>query len=146
MKNIREELKLFNSIIKEIDVLYGEIAHRSGLTDSSFWVLYYLTQMEEEITQKAICEQWVLSKQTVNNAIVDLTKKGYIFLSQSEKDGRLKCIFLTDEGEIFTEIHIKKIFEMEEEILSEMSSDEIGHLISSNMQYLKLLRKKVKEK
>ncbi|MEG1887499.1 MAG: MarR family transcriptional regulator [Oscillospiraceae bacterium] len=145
MENIRNELKLFDGIIKEIDALYSELARRSGLSDSSFWVLYYLTQLEEEITQKSICEQWALSKQTVNNAINDLLKKGYIYLLESKSDRRSKEIFLTESGERFTEIHIKKIFSIEESIFSEMSREERANIINSNKKYLNLLRKELQK-
>ncbi|MEF9945559.1 MAG: MarR family transcriptional regulator [Lachnospiraceae bacterium] len=143
MNTIRNELKLFDSIIMEIDALYSELAKRSGLTDSSFWVLYYLTQLDEEITQKSICDQWALSKQTVNNAIHDLQKKGYIYLIESQRDRRSKQICLTPSGAEFTELHIKKIFAMEESIFSQMSPKERKHLISSNETYLHFLRQEL---
>lgn len=143
MKTIRDELKLFNAIIKEIDALYSALAHRSELTDSAFWVLYYLTQMEEDITQKSICEQWALSKQTVNNAIRDLQKKGYICLLESQKDRRSKQISLTQLGKAFTKKHIESIFNMEKSIFSQMSQEERDHLISSNATYLRLLRHEI---
>lgn len=143
MPRFRNDIKLFDSIVLEIDSLFGEMARRSGLTESSFWILYYLTQLEEEITQRAICERWTLSKQTVNNAIGDLQKKDYIYLVESTTDRRTKQIFLTKAGEEFTEIHIKKVFKMEENIFSKMSEDERTQLMSSSKKYLQLLQQEL---
>lgn len=99
--------------------------------------------MEEEITQKAICEEWALSKQTVNNAILDLRKKGYISLLESETDRRSKKIILTKSGREFAEKHIETIFKMEESIFCQMNIEEREHLISSNAKYLKLLQNEI---
>ncbi len=144
-KTIREELKEFNTVIKEIDAVYGEMAKHSGLTDSAFWALYYLGQMEGDRTQKAICEQWALSKQTVNNAIRDLQKAGYICLAESATDKRSKQILLTEKGQRFSAEHIGNIFCIEAAVFAGMTQSERSTLVKINQKYLKLLRQEMKK-
>lgn len=144
-ETIREELKQFNTVIKEIDAAYGEMAKDSGLTDSAFWALYYLAQMEGSRTQKAICDQWALSKQTVNNAVRDLEKSGYIYLTESAIDKRSKQILLTEKGQCFSDEHIGRIFRIEEAVFAGMTSAERLSLVTINQKYLKLLHQEMKK-
>ncbi|MEG0291940.1 MAG: MarR family transcriptional regulator [Anaerovoracaceae bacterium] len=140
MNEIRQQLKEFNTIIKEIESLYSSFAKDSGISESVFWVLYYAAQMGESFTQKSISKEWKLSKQTVNNAIRSLLSKGYITLTPSKGDQRNKEIQLTPLGQDFVKEFIVPVFEIEEAIFNQMAASHRQNLIKTNSIYLDNLR------
>lgn len=139
-ENIRQQLCELNTVLKETDAIYGELAKRSGLSNSAFWLMYSLHEADGICTQREICDQWTMSKQTVNSALKGLEKSGYIVLTSSETDKRSKHIALTDKGLQFAHENIDVVFELEESTLGKMSYVECVAMIESNQKYQKLLR------
>lgn len=137
---IREQLNHFYAIIKDLDALYSSFARSAGLSDSTFWILYYLWEETDECTQHSICEKWALSKQTVNNAIKDLERDGLIELTESTKDKRRKRISFTLKGVEFCETHVGRVYRIDQKIFEEMTEEERDSLIRSNAKYLDMLR------
>ena len=139
-KKAHEQLIEFYSVLKEIDSLYSKYAIQSGLSESAYWVMYTIRQIEGECTQKSICEQWSFSKQTINSSLKILEKQGLITLEASSHDKRSKQIILTQAGDTFAKEHIDIIFEMEENTFDKMSHVERTAMIESNRRYLELFR------
>lgn len=131
------------SIWKETDAIYSELARRSGLSDSAYWILYSAYVMQGECTQKSICDQWAMSKQTVNSALKDLEKKGIITLELAEADRRSKYVVLTDYGMEFVSEKIGIIFHVEKRTMQRMSDEERTAMIESSRRYLELFQEEV---
>ena len=144
MKKIRQALRTFNSIHKETDAIYSELAKKTGLSDCAFWLMYSIREADEICTQKDFCGQWTMSKQTVNSALKTLEKKGYLALKSSETDKRSKNITLTDKGIEFASQHIDIVFKLEQCAFQRMSDAERVVLIESSRKYQELLREEVK--
>ncbi|HWQ74600.1 MAG TPA: MarR family transcriptional regulator [Syntrophomonas sp.] len=140
MKEIRQQLRDFNTIIKETDAIYGELAKQSGLSDCAFWLMYSLCEADGECTQKDLCDQWIISKQTVNSALKGLEKNGYITLTSSETDKRSKYIVLTDKGVRFAHEHIDIVFKLEELAFEKLSVTERAAMLEANRKYQELLQ------
>jgi DNA-binding MarR family transcriptional regulator len=139
-EKIRQQLRNFNTVIKETDAVYGELAKQSGLSDCAFWLMYSLREADGKCTQKELCDQWVISKQTVNSALKGLEKSGYVSLISSETDKRNKYITLTDKGILFARKNIDIVFELEELAFNKMSVAERAAIIEISQKYQKLLR------
>ncbi len=140
---IHEQLMECYSIWKETDSLYSEMARKSGLSDTAYWVLYSIWLFGSKCTQKDICEQWSFSKQTVNTALRNLERKGFISLVQVESDKRSKYVVLTEEGKRFASKYIKIILQIEEITLHKMSDAERDAMIRSSRRYLELFREEI---
>jgi DNA-binding MarR family transcriptional regulator len=139
-EKIRQQLRNFNTVIKETDAVYGELAKQSGLSGCAFWLMYSLREADGKCTQKELCDQWVISKQTVNSALKGLEKSGYVSLISSETDKRNKYITLTDKGILFARKNIDIVFELEELAFNKMSVAERAAIIEISQKYQKLLR------
>lgn len=125
MKNkLHDELLEFYSIWKETDAIYRKLAKRSNLSESGYWVFYAVYENEGRCTQKDICDQWSMSKQTVNSALKELEKRGCITLEVSEFDRRSKYIVLTKSGRKLAGEIIDTIFKLEESTLMKMDEAE----------------------
>lgn len=137
---IRRQLREFNAVYKETDAIYSEFAKMSGLSDCAFWLMYSICEANGECTQKEICGQWTMSKQTVNSALKGLEKNGYITLKSSETDKRSKYITLTEKGAEFARENIDIVFELEQLALQKMSDADRIALIENNRKYQELFR------
>lgn len=137
---IHRQMQEFTAIYKETDAIYSGFAKRSGLSDCAFWLMYSLYETNGQCTQKEICGQWTMSKQTVNSALKGLEKNGYIVLTSSDTDKRSKHIELTDKGIQFARENIGIVFELEQRVFQKMSDDERKAMLESNRRYQALLR------
>ena len=75
--------KLFQDYIclqHQIDECYHELAVRQRLSDSALLVLWSLLELGEGCTQRDICRQFALKKQTVHYSVRKLAKEGFMFL------------------------------------------------------------------
>lgn len=139
-EHIRRQLYEFNTIYKETDAIYSELAKLSGLSNCAFWLMYYICEKNGKCIQKEICGQWTMSKQTVNSALKGLEKNGYITLTSSEEDKRSKYISLTDKGQKFAHEHIEIVFKLEQLALQKMSDEERISMIENNRNYQRLFQ------
>ena len=78
--NRKEQLPAMNRQIKELSGVYRSALSRLGLSENEFWIWYALLIMEEAYSQQDLCDEWSLSKQTVNTIITGMVKKGYVEL------------------------------------------------------------------
>ena len=62
----------YNSMIKEHENLYRQIAKRFGLSECAFWILYSLRETDVVVTQSELCFALSQPKQTINTALKKL--------------------------------------------------------------------------
>jgi DNA-binding MarR family transcriptional regulator len=135
---IHLQLKEFNTILKETDAIYSRLARQIGLSDCGFWLMYSIREADGKCTQRELCDQWIMSKQTVNSALKKLEKKGYITLTSSKTDKRIKYITLTDEGIQYAQKTIDIVFGLEKLALEKMSPSERVNMIKTAQKYQEL--------
>ena len=74
------ESREFNRMYKEVDELYHEVALKSGLSDTSFLVLFSIVELGDGCLQIDIANRYFISKQTISSSVRALEQKGYIYL------------------------------------------------------------------
>lgn len=75
---------------------------KCGVGYNHFAVLYSLMD-KGECTQKLICDEWYLPKQTVFNICKEYKEKGWIEFGESDTEKRAKVMRLTAEGRAYAE-------------------------------------------
>ncbi|WP_019177176.1 MarR family winged helix-turn-helix transcriptional regulator [Methanomassiliicoccus luminyensis] len=135
-RQLRELISLF----KEGDAIYGEFAKQSGLSISAFWLMCSIREEDGKRTQKEICDQWAITKQTINSALKGLEKRGYITLEPSEIDRRGKYVILTEKGVKFAQENIDMVFEAEQLAFQKMNHVERRTLMECSRKYHELFR------
>ena len=83
------ESREFNRMYKEVDELYHEVALKSGLSDTSFLVLFSIVELGDGCLQIDIANRYFISKQTISSSVRALEQKGYESLSYCR--GRTVC-------------------------------------------------------
>lgn len=140
---VNEKWALMNKLNKEYDNLYHKVATFYNLSDSAFWILYYLYENKQGCTQKEICSDWYFSKQTINSAIKDLEKKGYISLYYENDNRKRKNIVLTSEGLEIANNTVEKIIEAENRAFSKIDQKELDRFINFFQNQLFFLKEEI---
>lgn len=143
LENINKQWETLNKINREWDNLYHQVALKSNLSDSNFWVLYCLCSNEEGITQMDICYEWNFNKQTVNSAIKDLKTKGYIDLKYEEGNNKSKKIVLTEKGKEISK-KVQEVIKVENIVANKTDEKQFEEVIHFFKEQLDLFKEEIK--
>ena len=121
--NTYEFTKIMGGIsVTRIRLVYIAWAKKHGLSYNVLAVLY-TAYNNDGCTQKSICREWGLLKQTANNTCQSLKKSGIITLTQGVKDKREMNIHLTEKGMEFAEPVIRGLLEIESRAIKRLGDN-----------------------
>lgn len=126
------ETERYTYLAGEINALYHEAAVKMGLSDSAQNILYVICKKEGQCLQSEISKLTGISRQTINSAIRKLEKDGIVYLEQGK--GRNTILCLTEKGKEFALEKIYPLYEIENKIWNEWTTEE-------QQQYLALTKK-----
>ena len=141
--NFKSELRQLFDIMNETDKMYNVLAKKVDLSFNQLIILYYL-RTHKNVTQKNIASDMLVPKQTINSILNNWIKDGFIIF-QNESSKKNKIILLSEEGEEVLGVKIDNIMDKENLILSKFSQSEVEALVSSNLEYLKIMKEVIKE-
>lgn len=81
------------------------------------------------LTQRAIVEEWGLSKQTVNAVITRFRERHLITVRTSPKDQRSKLIELTPQGRTWAVQILQPLFELEHQTVAAITPEEFQQML-----------------
>ena len=137
--NMHPGMKEFNRIFNEYNHIYHDIALKLGLSDSGFDILYTICDIGNGCLQKDICENTMLSKQTIHSSVQKLMRDG--FLSLEAGRGRDMHIFLTPAGKAMLDEKIAPAIQIENLAFTDMTEEEQTEFLRLNRKYADNLRK-----
>lgn len=137
--NSNDNLRLFNKICKETNVIYHNYASSKGVSDTTFWILYSIYYYGEGITQTDICEEWFYSAQTINSALKSMEQKGLITLRLAPESKKNKQIFFTDTGRSLADELVLPVIKAEEQSFTGFDKKELEAMFDVSFKHLKQL-------
>lgn len=114
-------LKRFYLTWQKLNHVYENYAKEQDLTYISMFVLQLL---DDDTTQKELCDTLFFPKQTVNKVILSFEKKGYVKLIENPNDKRSRSIILTEKGRAFQNRIISFIEQAELEAFASLTTKE----------------------
>jgi len=135
-----EFMKRTGERANKINRIYADWAKAHGVNYNVMAVLY-TAYNNDKCSQKYICEQWSVPKQTVNTTCKDLTASGIIEQAQSTGDKREICISLTEKGKAFATPLVTELLEIENRILGSMGQEQITRFFDLLMTYAETVEK-----
>ena len=114
---------------------YEDYAKSVGLNFTSLSILSAIYETEN-CTQKMLCEQCFLPKQTVNSAVTAFYKRGWIRMQELPEDRRNKTIHFTEQGRHEAACILQKVQESERTAMDRLSREEQDLLISLTRRYV----------
>lgn len=144
-RDINTLLKAMNYQVKKIEAIYYKLALNLKMSESEFWILYMLSEAEQEYSQQKISEELSISKQTINSAIQDLLQREYIFLELSPVSARRKNVRMTEKGKRFVEESIVPLQEAEREASLKMDSFSQSQYVTLSQAYAANLQREIEK-
>lgn len=144
MNNIENAIKQYYIEMLTTDRLYAEISRKSGISFTQMIILYHLEHIKD-VTQKNLCNDLALPKQTVNTILSNWKKEGileFYFTSGNQKN---KYIRLTSKGIIYLNKSLDNVHKIEEKVMRLMGPSNMEALIKTNNLYTELLKEEVKK-
>ena len=113
---IRENARRLVLAICKANEVYYRCEQEKRISDTELCVLYALDDNIPH-SQKAIAEEWLIPKTTVNSIVKRWEKAGYINQTPVAGTRREKHICLTDSGRVFAADFLKFIYKAEDAAL-----------------------------
>lgn len=138
--NIARAYEAFDSFWREQNQLYRDVATSFGISESAFSILYAIFLAGENgISQRDICAQMCIGKQTVNSSIHKLEREGVVEL-KSGPGCRCLLAHLTPVGLELAERTIAPMVEAELAALREFDDRELELSLLLGRRYTDALR------
>lgn len=138
--NIARAYEAFDSFWREQNQLYRDVATSFGISESAFSILYAIFLAGENgISQRDICVQMCIGKQTVNSSIHKLEREGVVEL-KSGPGRRGLLAHLTPVGLELAERTIVPMIEAELAALREFDDRELELSLLLGRRYTDALR------
>ena len=140
-RKYRDKLHKINCLTNELNALYHRAALKLDMSDSGMTVMYMLADKGGNYPLHNICIESGVSKQTVNSAIRNLEEKGLIYLEKTK--GKNKQVFLTPEGENYSDKTVKRLIAAECAVFKNWSEEETDLYIKLTEKYCNSLKKQI---
>jgi DNA-binding MarR family transcriptional regulator len=141
-----EQVNEYCGLNRELNIQYDEYAKKIGMHYSSTLVLCIIYgHTENECTQKTICNETFLPKQTVNAIVTALWKQGLLKLTELVEDRRLKTITLTESGQEYAERIVPKIKIAENKAMDSLTEGERTALLETTRKFITRFREYMQE-
>lgn len=138
-ENVKSDVECFGREWQKVMMFYSDYARSVGINYTTLQVLKYIVEIDN-CTQKTICEQSFLPKQTVNSIITSLYKDGYVELRELAEDRRAKSIHLTKSGKQYSDTISERLYKAEYQAMEKMTAEERRNLLGSFHKYAELFQ------
>ena len=138
-------IKQVEQQMKEQDSIYHNCAVKFGLSDTAMWVLYIVSDTDQICTQQDLCNQYCFAKQTINTAINNLAKDGYVILEPIQGTRNRKKIVLTEKGKALTEGTIDILKKAEIAAYGTLSEEELSAFLNISTRLNAALREETEK-
>ena len=142
----QDYISIINELNKAIIKVRGTYSLWSGLHNISYNEMLVLYTIREYgfCTQKQICDDYLLPRQTIHNVISKMRKENILCPEPRRHIGREKAFVLTEYGKEYAEKFISSLSEMETHAISltgMQKLEELLQLLSEHEQALRLAMK-----
>nr|WP_205395602.1 MarR family winged helix-turn-helix transcriptional regulator [Streptococcus lutetiensis] len=132
----------FCKLRQEIESVYDNFARMNGLSYTALYTLNAINNIEK-CTQKKICAQSFMPKQTINSVVKVFVNKGWVELLPCKTDARERIICFTEKGKEEVLPLLMKIQEAESEAMSSFSEEDQIKLVSMLRAYDMIFKQKM---
>ena len=141
-KLIREQIEAINSTMNRINELYAKWAKKHGLNYNSLMIIYAMYEMKI-CTQKQICNEWMMPKQTVNSIFMELRDKGYLIFETDSTDKRERRARFSDTGLQYAKNILEGLLQIEENVMKKMGKEACNWMLVTNQEYCRIFETEV---
>lgn len=119
-----------------MDAVYDRWAKAHGMTYTELMVLYALWETKQPITQRDLCQEQHLPKQTVNSVLHALAKRQLVVFRESALDHRRKEILLTQAGKALAGDVIQELQAHEMQVIQRVGITSMKTMLTETRRFL----------
>lgn len=127
--NIYQWNKKYSEISNRYNALYRNVAAHFGFSDCQFKILYNLYINKSAATQNELADDFCLSKQTVNSAVMKLAGMELVELIKRTDAKNSKRISLTDKGLKVCKNCIEPLINSENTAIGKMDDEQLRRFL-----------------
>jgi len=143
-----ETLKLLNDInsaIIKFRGIYSAWSHEHGISYNEMLVLYTIRE-QGYCTQKQICDNYLLPRQTINHVFMGLREQGILQYSKEHSVGKEKAYILSGHGKEYAMPFLESLDVVETRAIELLGEDKIEMLTGLLLEYDAVLNCALEEK
>lgn len=138
------QVQRYYHVWRETNMIYLDWAKKHDISYNALLILYSLWNGKYYCTQKVICGQWMLPKQTVNTILKNFEKRELVYFGSTPYDHRKRGIRLTNAGIEYAKGIIPKLMELETQVMEKLGSDRADALIENTSLFIRYFREGMK--
>lgn len=127
-----------------LDSTFESYAKTQTVLLSELFVLYSFYH-KKSLTQKDICDEWALPKQTVHTICKNLIAQSFVQMQDNPSDKRAKLLSLTDTGENYAKSIIAPLLEVENNTAQSFGIERLEKLIQEFAELEQIFKTKMSE-
>ncbi len=133
----------YSYVVAETNSLYHEAAVKMGISDTVMNILYVLCDNDFQCLQSDIFKLTGISRQTISSAIRKIEKEDLAYLKPV--DGKNTMVCLTEKGIAFATEKIMPLYEIENKIWNEWTSEEQEQYLAFAVKFKNSFKKYLRE-
>lgn len=133
-----------NAIIK-FRGIYSAWSYEHGISYNEMLVLYTIRE-QGYCTQKQICDNYLLPRQTMNHVFMGLREQGILQYSKEHSAGKEKAYVLSEHGKGYAAPFLESLDVVESRAIELLGEEKIETLTALLLQYDTALTKALEEK
>lgn len=143
----KNKQKLFDNVNRAIikfRAIYFEWSRRHNISYHEMLVLYTIRE-NGYCTQKQICDNYLLPKQTIHNIISNMRENGILIYDESLSVSREKVFVLSEKGREYAASFLESLDLVESGAMEILGKEKLNKLIGLLLEYDMALNKALNE-
>lgn len=143
----KNKQKLFDNVNRAIIkfcAIYFEWSRRHNISYHEMLVLYTIRE-NGYCTQKQICDNYLLPKQTIHNIISNMRENGILIYDESLSVSREKVFVLSEKGRKYAAPFLESLDLVESGAMEILGQEKLNKLIGLLLEYDMALNKALNE-
>ncbi|STZ62931.1 MarR family [Moraxella lacunata] len=138
------QLSRLAELTASLDSTFESYAKTQMVLLSEMFILYSFYH-KKSLTQKDICDEWALPKQTVHTICKNLIAQSFVQMQDNPSDKRAKLLSLTDTGENYAKSIIAPLLEVENNTAQSFGIERLEKLIQEFAELEQIFKTKMSE-
>ncbi|MBE6899466.1 MAG: hypothetical protein E7479_02200 [Ruminococcaceae bacterium] len=131
---------LYENIRRKTSDEYDRMVSSLGISKGEMMIIWSLFDFGRPCTQKEICLDWLVNKQTINSAAKKLAEEGIIDITPSPENMREKFLVFTEKGKFLAMRTAQKLVEAERKAFFRLSEEEQAESIRISQKHYEILK------
>lgn len=139
--------RLLNGVNKAIIKFRGAYSAWSKKRNISYneMLVLYTIRDDGYCTQKQICDNYLLPRQTINHVFLTMRKNGILEIHPKYRTGKEKVFVLSAKGKAYAQPFLDSLNQVEERAIQLMGEDKIREMTALVCQYDEVLNSSLEE-